>query len=86
MRILCHLRLPTVPPPVVLARGSRVGDLWGFNPPREADLADGGNVSLEVSEDCQPPQARVPNLPDGLCMVGYIWAVLQGPEVMNGDV
>jgi len=67
-RILRHLRLPTVPPPVAPARGSGAGDLWGLNPPREADLDD-GSISLEVSDDCHRPLAWVPHPPDGLCEV-----------------
>ena len=68
-RNLRHLRLPTLPPPVAPARGSRAGDLWGLKPPREADPDDGGSASVEVSDDCHRPQAWVPHPADGLCEV-----------------
>ena len=68
-RILRHLRLPTVPPPVAPARESRAGDLWGLNPPPEADLDDAVVDSLEVREDCHRRPARGADPADGLCEV-----------------
>ena len=68
-RILRHLRLPTVPPPVAPARGNRCVDLWGLDPACDVDR-DHPAVDLpELSENDHPPESRVPDAADGLTEV-----------------